>query len=46
LGAAEVQLGAGLLARLEGLINQDTVKGNRYSAQSAMEVDTEEFPSA
>jgi aryl-alcohol dehydrogenase-like predicted oxidoreductase len=43
LGAADVQLSAGVLARLEGLINQDTVKGHRYSAQSAIEVDTEEF---
>lgn len=46
LGAAEVQLSADVLARLEALINQDTVKGHRYSAQAAIEVDTEEFPSA
>ncbi|MDO8388396.1 MAG: aldo/keto reductase, partial [Polaromonas sp.] len=43
LGAADVRLDAGLLARLEALINQQTVTGNRYSAQSASEVDTEEF---
>ena len=43
LGAANVRLDAGLLAKLEGLINQRTVTGHRYSAQSASEVDTEEF---
>lgn len=43
LAAAEVQLDTGLLARLDALINQQTVAGNRYSAQSASEVDTEEF---
>jgi aryl-alcohol dehydrogenase-like predicted oxidoreductase len=46
LGAADVQLSADMLARLDSLINQNTVKGNRYSAQSASEVDTEEFASA
>ncbi len=44
LGAMAVRLDAGLLAQLEALINQQTVTGNRYSAQSAGEVDTEEFP--
>ena len=43
LAAADVVLDAGLLARLEALINQHTVTGPRYSAQSASEVDTEEF---
>ena len=43
LGAMDVQLDAGLLAKLEALINQQTVSGQRYSAQSASEVDTEEF---
>ncbi len=43
LGAADVKLDAGLLARLEALINQETVSGNRYSEQSRREVDTEEF---
>ena len=38
-----VRLDAGLLARLEALINQRTVTGHRYSAQSASEVDTENF---
>jgi aryl-alcohol dehydrogenase-like predicted oxidoreductase len=46
LGAADVQLKADVMARLEALINQDTVKGHRYSAQAVAEVDTEEFPSA
>ena len=43
LAAADVVLDAGLLARLDALINQHTVTGPRYSAQSASEVDTEEF---
>jgi aryl-alcohol dehydrogenase-like predicted oxidoreductase len=43
LGAADVRLDAGVLAKLEALINQHTVTGHRYSAQSASEVDTEEF---
>jgi aryl-alcohol dehydrogenase-like predicted oxidoreductase len=43
LGAMNVRLDAGLLARLEALVNQDTVTGHRYSAQSVSEVDTEEF---
>jgi aryl-alcohol dehydrogenase-like predicted oxidoreductase len=43
LAAANVGLDAGLLARVEALINQGTVAGNRYSDQSRSEVDTEEF---
>lgn len=43
LGAAQVQLGADLLVRLEALVNQQTVTGPRYNAQSSSEVDTEEF---
>jgi aryl-alcohol dehydrogenase-like predicted oxidoreductase len=43
LAAADVRLGAGLLARLEAHINQHTVAGNRYSAQSQSEVDTETY---
>jgi aryl-alcohol dehydrogenase-like predicted oxidoreductase len=43
LAAAEVKLDADLLARLEALINESTVTGNRYSEQSRSEVDTEEF---
>jgi hypothetical protein len=33
----------GLLARLDALINQRTVAGDRYNAQSNSEVDTEVF---
>jgi aryl-alcohol dehydrogenase-like predicted oxidoreductase len=43
LAASDVKLEAGLVARLEAHINQKTVSGNRYNAQSAGEVDTEEF---
>ena len=43
LGASHVTLAPDLLARLEGLINQQTVHGARYGAQSAGEVDTESF---
>jgi aryl-alcohol dehydrogenase-like predicted oxidoreductase len=43
LAAQSVELDRGLVARLEALINQRTVSGHRYSAQSASEVDTEEF---
>jgi aryl-alcohol dehydrogenase-like predicted oxidoreductase len=43
LAAADVKLSQELLARLEALINQDTVAGNRYSEQSNREVDTEVF---
>ncbi len=43
LGAVDVQLGADVIARLEALINQDTVAGSRYNAQANSEVDTENF---
>ncbi|MDP3824527.1 MAG: aldo/keto reductase [Burkholderiales bacterium] len=43
MGAADVRLHAAVLGRLEALINQETVAGNRYSDQSRREVDTEEF---
>src|SRR5438105_8322537 len=43
LAAFHVKLEAGLIARLEALINQQTVSGNRYGDQSRAEVDTEEF---
>ena len=39
----QVRLSPDLLARLEALINQHTVTGPRYNAQSSVEVDTEEF---
>ncbi|WP_427912729.1 aldo/keto reductase [Ramlibacter sp. MMS24-I3-19] len=43
LAAADVRLDAGLFARLEAHINQQTVSGHRYGAQARSEVDTEEF---
>jgi aryl-alcohol dehydrogenase-like predicted oxidoreductase len=43
LAAADVRLDAGLLERLEAHINQGTVSGHRYSAQSRGEVDTEDY---
>jgi aryl-alcohol dehydrogenase-like predicted oxidoreductase len=46
LAAAEVKLDGGLVGRLEALIDQSTVQGHRYSAQSRSEVDTEDFEAA
>ncbi|OIR02648.1 general stress protein 69 [mine drainage metagenome] len=43
LGALEVRLSTATMARLEALINQDTVVGPRYNEQNRAEVDTEEF---
>jgi aryl-alcohol dehydrogenase-like predicted oxidoreductase len=43
LGAVDVRLDAGLMARLEALINHNTVLGDRYNAQANSEVDTEVF---
>jgi aryl-alcohol dehydrogenase-like predicted oxidoreductase len=43
VAAADVELDSNLVARLEALVNQDTVAGNRYGQQSRSEVDTEEF---
>ena len=43
VAAANVKLGPAIMAKVEGLINQQTVVGNRYSAQSNSEVDTEVF---
>ncbi len=43
LAAADVVLTQDLLAKLDGLINQNTVAGGRYNAQSQSEVDTEVF---
>lgn len=43
LGAAALSLPAGVIERAGALINQRTVSGPRYSAQSASEVDTETF---
>ena len=43
LGAVDVRLDAAVMARLDGLINQRTVVGNRYTAQANTEVDTETY---
>ena len=43
LGAANVRLSPEVLARLDALINQNTVSGDRYSDQANREVDTEGF---
>jgi aryl-alcohol dehydrogenase-like predicted oxidoreductase len=43
LAAVNVRLDAGLMTRLDALINQNTVVGDRYNAQSNSEVDTEVF---
>jgi aryl-alcohol dehydrogenase-like predicted oxidoreductase len=43
LAAADLRLAADLIARLDALVNEHTVAGNRYSEQSNREVDTETF---
>jgi aryl-alcohol dehydrogenase-like predicted oxidoreductase len=43
MAAVDVQLTADQMQRLEALINQHTVKGDRYNAQANSEVDTEVF---
>ena len=43
LEAASVTLSAATMASLDALINQHTVVGSRYNAQSNSEVDTENF---
>ncbi len=43
LGAVDVRLSAAVMERLNGLINERTVVGNRYNPQNASEVDTETF---
>jgi len=43
LGAVDVKLNAELIGKLDALINEKTVQGNRYSAQANSEVDTEVF---
>ncbi len=43
LAAVDVTLSPAIMARLDTLINQNTVVGSRYSAQSQSEVDTEMF---
>ena len=46
LAAVDVGLSPDLIARAQGLINEQTVRGNRYNEQSRGEVDTEEFQPA
>ena len=46
LGAAALHLSADLIQRVGALINEKTVVGSRYSAQSQSEVDTETFSTA
>ena len=43
LGAVDVELDADMMLRLDVLINQRTVRGNRYNDQGEREVDTENF---
>jgi len=43
LAAADVVLSASHMARLDALINAQTVQGERYNAQNSREVDTENF---
>jgi aryl-alcohol dehydrogenase-like predicted oxidoreductase len=43
LGSVKVALSAEAMAKVEALINQQTVQGPRYSPQSTSEVDTENF---
>jgi aryl-alcohol dehydrogenase-like predicted oxidoreductase len=43
LGAADVKLTPDVIRRLDDLINERTISGNRYSEQSNREVDTEVF---
>jgi aryl-alcohol dehydrogenase-like predicted oxidoreductase len=43
LDAAHVTLDVATMEKLDALINQNTVIGSRYNAQSNSEVDTEEF---
>jgi aryl-alcohol dehydrogenase-like predicted oxidoreductase len=43
LGAVDVKLSADLIERVEDLINERTVVGDRYNAQANSEVDTETF---
>jgi aryl-alcohol dehydrogenase-like predicted oxidoreductase len=44
VAAADVELSADVLARVDALINRHTVVGPRYSAATQAEIDSEEFP--
>src|SRR5690606_16877214 len=43
-GAIDVELNADQMARLDALINYETVHGARYNAKTQPEIDTEKFP--
>jgi aryl-alcohol dehydrogenase-like predicted oxidoreductase len=43
LGAATVELQPDLIARLDALINQRTVVGERYGPATQAEIDTENY---
>jgi aryl-alcohol dehydrogenase-like predicted oxidoreductase len=43
LASADVKLSPAIMAKLDALINEKTVIGGRYNAQSQSEVDTEQF---
>lgn len=43
MAAANVTLDAASIAKLDSLINQETVQGPRYNAATQKEIDTEEF---
>ena len=43
LGAGEVQLSESVLARLDALINRETIVGERYNSAAQAEIDTENF---
>ena len=43
LGADSVVLSADAMQRLQTLVNENTVSGNRYNEQANREVDTEVF---
>ena len=44
LGAAGMRLSAGVMAKLDALINPKTVAGPRYNAAAQADIDTEELP--
>jgi len=43
VAAADIELPAGLVTRIDALINRQTVAGARYNAATQAEIDTEEF---
>ena len=43
MGAADITLSPGIVARLDALINQQTVHGPRYNQATQQEIDTEQF---